>query len=234
VLQVILVPATVVARVEMRQSPAAPEAQAALRRLIREVALFSFPACAGLAAITPALFSLWLGDRWIGAGAATEITVLSIAPWTFFYCASAAMMSLKLSRLEVLVQGALSATSAAAVILAAPFGLNGVCAALVLRLFVLSPLPFGLLRRYAGLTMRPLLLAPVGLAAAAAVMGVIVSLASPGIVQIVGRWAALPALIGLGVVLFGAMAFFLEPLEVRRLLALSGVKSRTAPSAPRA
>ena len=179
-LQVLIVPATMVARLELRRFAENTDGlEAAITTLLRSLGFVAFPVCVGLAAITPTLFALWLGQRWTGAVEATQILVLTVAPWIYFYCATSVIMGLRLSRLEVVIQAVLGLSAAAVTLAAAPFGLNAVCLALLIRLALLIVMPLWMLRRAAGIKPLSIFLAPAGPAAAAAAMGVCVMMIAP-------------------------------------------------------
>jgi O-antigen/teichoic acid export membrane protein len=230
-LQVVLVPATTVARLEMRQfSENRAGLDLALSRLLREVGLIAFPTCLGLAAVVPPLFSLWLGPRWSGAHLATQITLLTVLPFTYFYCTTAVMMGLKLSRMDVIIQATLGLSSALVTVIAAPSGVDAVCAALLLRLVVMLALPLGMLGRAAGL--RPLLVlaAPWRPAAAALVMAALLIALTPWLEAVCGRLMVLPAMILLGAAVYGLLILVLAPGDVRRLMrALKPVDAELGP-----
>lgn len=218
-LQVVLVPATTVARLEMRQFSESQEGlDQALNQLLREVGLIAFPACLGLAAIVPPLFSLWLGPRWSDAHLATQITLLTVVPFTFFYCTTAVMMGLKLSRLDVIIQATLGLSSALVTVAAAPFGLNAVCAALLLRLLFMLALPLGMLRNAAGLSPLHVLAAPVRPAIAALAMALLLTALTPWLEAVCGRLLVLPVMILLGAAVYALLVLALAPGDVRPLM----------------
>jgi O-antigen/teichoic acid export membrane protein len=222
-LQVVLVPAAQIARLEMRRYADDLESlEEAMKRLLRDVGILAFPISIGLAAVAPTLCGVWLGPSWSGSGVGTAIMVLTICPWTYFYCSTAVMMGLGLSKLDVTVQAVLGLSSAAATVLAAPFGLNAVCWALLFRLVVLVALPLLVLRKGAGQDPLKLFLAPIGLLVAAGFMGGVVQALTPAITHFAGRLLALPALVAAGVVVYGVIVILTAPNDARRLLGVLG------------
>ena len=218
--QVVLAPATLVARVELRRFADAPaQLESAVHTLVRRLSVYVFPVCAGAAAITPVLFDGWLGRRWHGAQGATQLIVLTLAPSIFFYCTTAILMGLRLSRAEVGIQLAVSVSAVLVTWAAAPFGLDAVAAALLGRLVLLLLLPLAILRRRTGLRPLGVLNASAGAAVAATLMGLSVTLASPWLEGRLGPLRALLVMVAMGAVEYGAFALVLVPSEAQAILA---------------
>jgi hypothetical protein len=131
-------------------------------------------------------------------------------------------MGLRLSRLEVVIQAVLGLSAAAVTLAAAPFGLNAVCLALLIRLALLIVMPLWMLRRAAGIKPLSIFLAPAGPAAAAAAMGVCVMTIAPWLARSAGKMLALPLLAAIGAILYSVLALALAPKEAA--LFLNGFK----------
>lgn len=217
--QVVLAPATQVARVELTRYAGRLEGlPEAFRRLLREMALYAFPVGVGLAAVAPTLFGLWLGPRWAGADTATEITALTLLVQPVYYATSATLLAVRRSHLDTGVQALLGASAVAATLVGARWGLAGVCLALLLRLALLSVLPLVMLRRAGGVEPWPVVRAPFGPLAAALLMGAVVRLAQGPVDAWAGRLLSLPLLVALGAATYLAAAWRLAPADARRAL----------------
>ena len=217
--QVVLVPATQVARVEMRRFADGLEGlQTAFSALVREMALFAFPVGVGLAAVAPTLFGLWLGPRWEGADEATQILSLTLLLQPFFYCASATLLALRRSHLDTVIQALLGATAVAATLAGAPFGLSAVCLALLVRLALLTVGPLAMMRRAGGVEPWAVVRSPVAPLFAALLMGAAVRFAQGPVDAAAGRLLALPILVALGGVVYLPLAWVLAPVEARRAI----------------
>ncbi len=215
VAQVVLSPASMVARVEMRRfAEDGADLEQAFSDLLRSLSFVAFPITAGLAAVTPALFTVWLGHRWQGAETATQLMVLTTAPSVLFYCTTSVLMGLRLSRLEVVIQAVASLSAVAIAWQVAPFGLNAVCQTLLLRLVLLLALPLWILKVRAGLPVRSVLKAVLGAGVSATLMGLAVSALLPWAAHRAGQPAALAAGVGAGACLYPALAWLFERREL--------------------
>jgi PST family polysaccharide transporter len=228
--QVVLVPATQIARLEMSLLAAdALSVRTAFARLLGDLSIAAFPVGVGMAAVAPVLFQDWLGPKWAGAGAATAILALTLCPWTVFYSSTAVFMGVRMSGLESRIQAALAVTSALATLIAAPFGLNWICGALLLRLMLLLALPVSALRRPLGHGALHILRPLIPPLAAAAAMGVAVSVATPFLAAALGPLLTLPSLVALGALVYSGIICLLAPKQVRDLF--SALAARPGPLA---
>jgi len=220
-LQILLVPATTVARLEMRHYHASHLGlNAAFKTLLLDVGSIAFPACVGLAAITPALLHAGLGQRWLGAAVPTQLTILTVAPWTYFYCATAVTMGVNLSRLEAQIQAMLGVTALLVVLVCSQWGLATVCASLLVRLTLLAVALLFVLKRYAKVDPLELLIAPLGPAVGACIMGAAVTFAGPFLAPVAGRYLLLPGLVVVGASVYAVSLCVFAPKELRRLATL--------------
>ena len=225
--QVAMVPATQVARVEMRRFAEGLEGlQTAFGALLREMALFAYPIAVGLAAVAPTLFHLWLGPRWEGADAATQLLALTLLLQPYFYCTSATLLALRRSHLDTVIQALLGVTAVVATLAAAPFGLAWVCLALLLRLAVLTVAPLVMLNRAGGVDPWKAVRAPFGPLVAALLMGLVVRWAQEPVDAAAGRLLALPILVALGAAVYLPAAWICAPVEARRVLDAAVAASR--------
>lgn len=224
--QVVLVPATQIARLELRGAAAdAARLQAGVARLLKDLSIAAFPISFGAAAVAPVLFSDWLGPTWAPAATATSLFALSLCPWTLFYSGTAVFLALRRPALERRIQGALALSSVPATLLAVPFGLVAVASALLARLCLIALLPLAGLRTHVGQSFvrSARILAPALCASAA--MGALVAASLPAAEHLAGRRGALPLLVLEGCASYGVLICALAWPDVARLIhAFSAVR----------
>ena len=230
--QVVLVPATQVARVEMRRFAEGREGlDEAIAHLLRGMALMAFPVGVGLTAVAPTLFHLWLGARWEGADSATQLIALTLLLQPVYYATSATLLALRRSHLDTVIQALLGASAVAATLAGARFGLDAVCGALLLRLALLAVGPLLMLSRAGGVSPWAAVRAPLGPLVAAVAMGAAVRFAQGPVDAAAGRLASLPVLVALGAAIYLPLAAAFAPEEARRVLAAcSAVLRRLRPA----
>ena len=217
--QVLLYPATHVAHLKFLRLQGDPGAISdAFEGLLGRLALVAFPLALGLAAVSQPLFQTWLGPKWEGAVVATQLMALTILPWTIFYAASALFMGLRVFWLDQRIQLGLAITTFAAAALAAPFGLNATCAALLLRLVLLMLVPIAFFRIHAQIGLGVLFRALAGPTVAAGVMALAVDYAVPAFSAHLSGILALPVLVTLGGVIYVGAVLALAPGHVRSLI----------------
>jgi O-antigen/teichoic acid export membrane protein len=217
--QILLYPATHVAHLKFLRLHGDPKAVSdAFEALLGRLALVAFPLALGLAAVAQPLFQTWLGPKWEGAVIATQLMTLTILPWSIFYAASALFMGLRVFWLDQRIQLGLAITTFLAAALAAPYGLNATCAALLLRLLLLMLVPIVFFRIHAQVGLRVLFRALAGPTAAASVMALAVDYVVPTFTAHLGGLLALPALVVLGGVIYVGGVLALAPRHVRSLV----------------
>ena len=225
--QVVISPRAIVARIDLRRYRHGEEALCgAFSRLLRDIALIGFPMSLGAAATIPLLISVWLDDRWQAGIHASQLMFLTVPPQVVFYACSTVLMALNFPREDARVSMIQSVSTGLCVLAAVPFGLNAVCAVMVLRLCLLMPYAAFLVSRVCGIPKRSMaeaigLLFGLSLAMAAAVAAI-----SPLLVRTVGRGFALGGLIMIGVVIYVALVRIFAPNEARRFLARLPFASR--------
>ncbi|HUB64842.1 MAG TPA: oligosaccharide flippase family protein, partial [Methylocella sp.] len=230
-----LAPTTLVARSTLRQySPGQKELEKAFGQLLQNTAFFAYPICTGAAAIIPLFIVLALDSRWHPAILAAQLMILSVIPWMVYYGASAVLLAMKYPREEAKISVGQVLSTTLCLLLAAPFGLNIVCFVLMVRYVALMPLPLWLIRRKCGIGLRPIVRAIGPSFIASAIMGSIVALASPFVAQRLSPIAALPVLIGLGVIIYAALAGILarqgalQGHALEQFLVNGGMKGRAS------
>jgi len=217
--QIIITPKAIVARVDLRQYRHGEEALGnAYYRLLRDIALIGFPMSLGAAATIPLLISVWLDERWQAGILASQLMFLTVPPQVFFYGASTVLMALNFPREEARLSTVQSLSNSLFVLMAVPFGLNAVCLAMVLRLFLLMPYPAILVSRVCGIPKRAMADATGSLFGLSLAMAGTVAAISPLLVRTVGYSLALAGLIVIGCVLYGALLGIFAPSEARRFI----------------
>ena len=217
--QILLYPATHVAHLKFLRLHGDQKAISdAFEALVGRLALVAFPVALGLAAVAQPLFQSWLGPKWEGAVIATQLMALTILPWTIFYAASALFMGLRIFWLDQRIQLGLAITTFAAAAIAAPFGLNATCAALLLRLVLLMLVPIAFFRIHAQIGLGVLFRALAGPTVAAGAMALAVDFAVPPVSAHLSGILTLPVLVTMGGVIYVGGVLLLAPGHVRSLI----------------
>jgi PST family polysaccharide transporter len=225
--QVVISPRAIVARIDLRRYRHGEEALSnAFSRLLRDIALIGFPMSLGAAATIPLLFSVWLDDRWQAGIHASQLMFLTIPPQVVFYACSTVLMALNFPKQEARVSTIQSLSNGLFVLAAVPFGLNAVCAVMVLRLCLLTPYVTFLVSRVCGIPKRSTAEATGLLFGLSLAMALAVAAISPLLVRTMGDTCALAGLIIIGFVIYVALVRIFAPNEARRFLARLPFASR--------
>jgi O-antigen/teichoic acid export membrane protein len=148
-------PRTAVGRIELRhQKPGSAEFQRIFSRMMQNVSILSFPVFCGGTALTPDLFRIWLDHRWMAGVLPTQLMLLSGLPLVFFYCIDAALLAANQSSTFKWLASVQALTMTAIVLCAAPFGLDLICLAWLVRSLVLLPIFLLLFRRTCGVSVQ--------------------------------------------------------------------------------
>jgi O-antigen/teichoic acid export membrane protein len=170
--QMILVPRSAVARVELRRYAADRAGlDSALRQLIFRYCFLSFPLCIGGAAVTPTLFHLWLDPRWYDAIVPSQIMFLLCVPYVSTYTVGALLLAFNRQMAEAIVSTVQGAATVLIALLAAPHGLIAASAAIAARPLILLPLPLWLANKQCGVSASLILGPQLPVLLAAALMG---------------------------------------------------------------
>jgi len=217
-IQVVIVPRTSVARINLRHFNEDPDAMAsAFNDVVRQVAILSFPVSCGFAAVIPTLFAAFLDSRWLPGIPAAQILATIVIPLTFYYCCTAALLAAKQPHLDSWSSVLLTAGNVLAVLVAAPFGIIVVCSALVLQVVGFLPIPLSMLRRVCGLSPVVLVCKQLPLLGAAVVMGIGVMMIAPVVELEFGPKATILVLIAVGLAIYFPLAALAAPNDIRRL-----------------
>ena len=218
-LQVVVLPRTIVARIELIGDRAEPvRFEDRLRGMTRDTALFAFPTAIGAAAVMPQLFALWLDHRWLDGLAATQLMLLTAIPLLGFFACTAGLMAANRPDLEARISVWQSVSNTLVTLATAWFGLTIVTAAMLVRLFVLLPLALNRLSGAASVRAATMVEGTLPILIAATVMGV-VTYATALYVPLPGSAALqLAILVVEGVVLYLATLFVIDRSLVRLLV----------------
>ncbi|MGZ8246339.1 lipopolysaccharide biosynthesis protein [Methylomagnum sp.] len=126
----------------------------AYTRLLAAMALVAFPAMLGLGAVADDLVPWVFGGQWTEAGKIARILSLLAVPTVLNALFSPALAALGKSGTIASVASIQLAATVGFMLVTAPFGLEAVAAAYVLRAYLLFPLQLLLLRRAAGVRIR--------------------------------------------------------------------------------
>lgn len=176
-------------------------------------ALLIFPAFAGLLVTADVALPLVFGSRWEAAAAITPY-MCAVAPALFWYLLVSVALFAS-GRADRMLHWALIEAGLTAVvgIVGARYGLIGLAAAGVTRLYLMTPFGWRWLRRDVGVNPRALLAAALPSAAASAVMAMLVVLAKVHLAPVLA-----PATLTLSLVAIGAATYaLLLPFSARRL-----------------
>jgi polysaccharide transporter, PST family len=179
-------------------------------------ALLIFPAFAGLLVTADVLLPLVFGSRWEPAAAITPY-MCAVAPALYWYLLVSVALFAS-GRADRMLHWALIEAGMTAIvgIVGARYGLVGLAAAGVLRLYLMTPLGWYWLRRDVGVNPRLLLTACLPSAAASAVMAVVVALAKMRLTPLLS-----PSMLTLSLVAIGVATYvILVPFSARRLCLL--------------
>jgi O-antigen/teichoic acid export membrane protein len=164
-------PRIAVARIELRTLPTGSrEFAQVFAAMVRDVALIAAPLLLGAAAVMPELYRIWLDPRWLPGAQAAQLLLLSGPPLALVYCFDAAFLAARLPEAFSRTSTIQAVTTTATVLIAAPFGLNVACIALLLRSWAMLPIYVAWLARKCKLTGRDYLPLPLRLFAGAALM----------------------------------------------------------------
>jgi O-antigen/teichoic acid export membrane protein len=228
-LDITVVPRYAVARVDLRRywSDRAGLA-AAVRHLMLNMSIFSFPLAIGAAAVVPTLFRAWLDPRWYGGTVPAELMLLMCIPMVTHFSVGAALLALNLQFSEAALSIAQTIITVASVLLFAPFGLIPATAAIAFRPYLLLPVSTGLLQVKADVSWRSVTRTQAPVLCAALVMGAAVVLLRLWLQPLMNSVVLLAVLVAVGGAVYVALIAMLLPAYVQEFTAR--MLSRLRPS----
>jgi O-antigen/teichoic acid export membrane protein len=226
VLQLTLSPPYAVARVELRKFLDDREGiDAAMTRLLQQMAFLCFPICIGGAVVMPVLFHVWLDARWTGGVLAAQLMLLGAMPYVTHYGLSAALLAMNRQSLIAVNSTVQAIATVGAVAIFAPFGLTPATAAIALRPLATAAIPVVYARRYCGIGAANALRAQMPLLFAALGMGATVWLLRHALAPHLGAGALLVLLIAVGAIVYAILLALFAPQLVARYRARFGLGS---------
>jgi PST family polysaccharide transporter len=173
--QVAIVPGTLVARVDFRRfAPKSRDLDEGVSQLLLQLGVVSFPLCIGGAVVMPTLFGAWLDSRWQAGIVSAQMLLLSCIPCVTLYCATAVLLSQNRRNAEAVITTVLAIATAMATLAAARLGLNTASACISLTVFALLPVAVFLMRHQCGIRIRTVIGSQLPALASAVLMGLIV------------------------------------------------------------
>jgi O-antigen/teichoic acid export membrane protein len=211
-MEVAVVPRYSVARVELRNHcNDHPALEAALKRLLAISAVVCFPLCVGGATVVPTLFHVWLDPRWAGAVVPAQVMLLACGALVTQYMGNATLLAMNFQRSEALVSIAQTVATVIAVGVCAPFGILAASVGIAARPYLLLPLSLRLLQRRCGIAPATVFRPQLPALVASLVMGGCVWLSRLALAGVVAEVVALPLLVMIGAIVYGAMVKITMP-----------------------
>jgi O-antigen/teichoic acid export membrane protein len=211
-------PRIAVTRIEMRKLPSgSPEFTQMFGAMVRDVALVAAPLLLGAATLMPELYQIWLDPRWLPGVVPAQLLLLSGPPLALVYCFDAAFLAARLPVMYRLTSTIEAATTTVTMLIAAPFGLEAACLALLLRSWAALPLYVVWLRRNVRIPAATYLRLPLRLLAGAVLMAAALQLPWWRPPEIDQKLAFI-GLILLGALCYGSFCYFFAQRELRAFL----------------
>lgn len=212
VLQLTLSPGFAVARVELRRFLDDTRGiDAAMTRLLQQMAFLCFPICIGGAVVMPVLFHVWLDARWAGGVFAAQLMLLGAIPYVTHYGLSAALLAMNRQSLIAVNSTVQAIATVVVVAIFAPFGLTPATAAIALRPLATATIPMVYARRHCGISATKVLRAQVPLILAALGMGAAVWTMSHLLAPHLRAGVLLVALIAVGAIVYALLLAVFAP-----------------------
>jgi PST family polysaccharide transporter len=181
------------------------------------VGIFLFPLFIGSALVSPDLIPFVFGDKWDNSIVVFQILCGNVFVYTLFYLYDPVLIAVGQTGTLLRNRILQTATSTAAVAIGAPFGLQAVAAAYVLRLVVIAPYFASGLTHAIGLTWRSLARAAVGPAVASVMMSLAIGTDYLLLHDKIGRLSYLAVAVISASITY-TIAIFLLSKETRKLI----------------
>jgi O-antigen/teichoic acid export membrane protein len=232
VIQIAVSPRYGVARIEMREyADRRPGIELAMRRILVQMSVLSFPLSIGAAVVMPLLFTTWLNSRWAGGVIPAQLMMLGIIPYVTHYALSAALLGFN-RQSSIAVNSTVQTVTLLLVSVAfAPLGLIPVTAAIACRPLLTATIPVIFARRHCGLAIRAVLLAQLPALLAATATGGILLVLRWTLAPYIGDAALLVTLVAAGVVTYAIAVRALLPEFARPIVARILAVVRRVPTA---
>jgi O-antigen/teichoic acid export membrane protein len=226
VLQLAVSPRYGVARIELRKFSSDNTAglEAAVRQILTQMSMLTFPLCIGAAVVMPLLFETWLKSRWAAGVIPAQLMMLGIMPYVTHYGLSAALLGINRQSAIAINATAQTITLVLVSFAVAPFGLYAATAAIACRPLLTATIPVFFARRYCGIAPKSVLISQLPALLAAAVTGAALLAIRVVVAPYFNSSVALLGLMLSGIVIYCAAIAVLSPAIAAaystRLLAL--------------
>lgn len=195
-------------------------------RIVRVSSALALPAIIGFAVLAPEAIPLVFGERWAASAGIARILGLMAVPFTLNYFAGPALAAVNRSGALAWIAALQVALTAVLTILAAPYGLEAIAAAYVLRAYLTLPVQMSALKRHTGVPYGPVLAAvSPALATSIAMGGAMLALYQPlrsllpSAIGFLATMVAVGATVYAGLLLLFARGFVGRELgDLRRLV----------------
>jgi O-antigen/teichoic acid export membrane protein len=148
-----------------------PQFGKAYLRIVRVSSALALPAIVGFAALAPDTITLVFGERWTASAGIARILGLMGVPFILNYFSGPALAAVNRSGTLAWIAGLQVALTAVLTVVAAPYGLQAIAGAYVLRAYLTLPVQMRALKRYTGVPYGPVLRAIGPAAVTSAAMG---------------------------------------------------------------
>jgi len=187
----------------------------------RFACLFGFPISAGIALLAGPLIALLFGTRWLASEQMLVLLALEMLPGFYVIFFAACFRAMGRPGWTLALSLAYALAGVASVVLLAPWGLDIVVAAWVVRTILLLPVQVILLRRLLQVRLRRILMPTVAPAIASAVMSVAVGALVWGVVDRLENSVLVSLAVLAGILSYIAAIAVLAPGVIRGVLNLT-------------
>jgi len=188
-------------------------------RIVRVSSALALPAIIGFAVLAPDAIVLVFGDRWTASAGIARILGLMAVPFILNYFAGPALAAVNRSGTLAWIAALQVALTAILTVLAAPYGLEAIAGAYVLRGYLTLPVQMYALKRHTGVPYGPVLgaISP-ALATSIAMGGVLLALYHPLRTQLPSAIAFLVVMVVIGAAVYAGLLLLFARGFVRREL----------------
>jgi O-antigen/teichoic acid export membrane protein len=187
-----------------------------LEKQVRLTSLVAFPVFLGMSAVAPEIVSLVLGEKWLGAVIPLQILCLGVPLRTLGATFAPYMMALGRVRAMFMAMVVGVIVMSAALILGTQWGLRGVSAGWSVGIATMFLVVLGATASVTNVSFRRMLKLTARSAMPGLLMYAVVSFSRTGF-EGVPMLQTLAVCIGIGVVVYGALALLICPTEVKEI-----------------
>ncbi|HKU59902.1 MAG TPA: lipopolysaccharide biosynthesis protein [Gemmatimonadales bacterium] len=186
-------------------------------RIVRVSSALALPAIIGFAVLAPDAIALVFGSRWAASAGIARILGLMAVPFTLNYFAGPALAAVNRSGTLAWIAALQVALTAILTVLAAPYGLQAIASAYVLRGYLTLPVQMHALKRHTGVPYGPVLAAIAPALTTSIVMGgALLTLYQPLKARLESPLAFLVVMVGIGAAIYLGLLLLFARGFVRR------------------